>query len=106
MVIVVDLLTLKIYFSNFCLRLSLSSIQSKTFSKLLTSFRWEYEAPFQLSPERGLLNPDQEYQMTVVFRPQEAQSYQKPATCNFGDEGREENCCTLLLQGQGTETIE
>ncbi|XP_071368292.1 cilia- and flagella-associated protein 65 [Centroberyx affinis] len=69
-------------------------------SKLLTCFQWECPAPFQLSPERGLLKPGQECRITVVFRPQEALVYQQEACCRFGEEGEEaESRCTVLLQG-------
>ncbi|KAM4608647.1 cilia- and flagella-associated protein 65 [Polymixia lowei] len=69
-------------------------------SKLQTRFRWECAAPFQLSPEEGLLKPGQECRVTVVFRPQEALVYQREARCKFGEEGVEaESHCTVLLQG-------
>ncbi|KAM3861924.1 LOW QUALITY PROTEIN: cilia- and flagella-associated protein 65 [Diretmus argenteus] len=69
-------------------------------SKLQTCFQWECEAPFQLSPERGLLKPGQERRVTVVFRPQGALVYQQEACCRFGGEGEEaQSRCTVLLQG-------
>ncbi|KAM9346883.1 cilia- and flagella-associated protein 65 [Symphorus nematophorus] len=69
-------------------------------SKLQTWFQWECTAPFQLSPEQGLLKPGQECHITVIFRPQEALVYQQQAFCWFGDEeDKTESCCTVLLQG-------
>lgn len=75
---------------------------SSSSSKLQTCFQWECAAPFQLSPEQGLLMPGQECDITVVFRPQEAVVYQQQANCRFGEEGdKTESCCTVLLQGLG-----
>ncbi|XP_041807029.1 cilia- and flagella-associated protein 65 [Chelmon rostratus] len=69
-------------------------------SKLQTCFQWECSAPFQLSPEQGLLKPGQECHITVVFRPQEALVHQQQAYCMFGEEeDKEQSCCTVLLQG-------
>ncbi|XP_034042439.1 cilia- and flagella-associated protein 65 [Thalassophryne amazonica] len=76
-----------------------TTFQIKNISKLQTCFRWEYEAPFDLSPEEGLLKPGQECCITVVFQPQEALVYQKLACCRFGEEGVQENCCTVMIQG-------
>ena len=74
---------------------------------LQTCFQWKCADPFQLSPERGLLKPGQECPITAVFRPQEALVYQQLATCRFGEEEADEaeSCCTVLLQGTGTETV-
>ncbi|KAM8855968.1 cilia- and flagella-associated protein 65 isoform 2-T2 [Spinachia spinachia] len=72
----------------------------KNVSKLQTHFQWKCTAPFQLSPEQGLLKPSQECPITAIFRPQEALVYQKQASCKFGDEGDEaKSCCKVLLQG-------
>ncbi|XP_076731494.1 cilia- and flagella-associated protein 65 isoform X2 [Maylandia zebra] len=71
----------------------------KNASKLHTYFQWECPAPFQLRPEQGLLKPGQECHTTVVFRPQEALVYQQQALCRFGEEGKLESSCTVLLQG-------
>ncbi|TMS06489.1 Cilia- and flagella-associated protein 65 [Larimichthys crocea] len=69
-------------------------------SKLQTYFQWDCTAPFQLSPEQGLLKPGQQCHITVVFRPQEALVYQQQAYCWFGEEeDKAESCCTVLLQG-------
>lgn len=71
-------------------------------SKLETYFQWECMAPFQLSPEQGLLQPNQECYITVVFQPQEALVYQGHASCRFGEESENaQSCCTVLLQGVG-----
>ncbi|XP_040912258.1 cilia- and flagella-associated protein 65 [Toxotes jaculatrix] len=71
----------------------------KNASKLKTCFQWVCAAPFQLSPEQGLLKPRQECHITVVFRPQEALVYQQQAYCRFGEEGNKaESFCTVLLQ--------
>ncbi|TKS67476.1 Cilia- and flagella-associated protein 65 [Collichthys lucidus] len=71
-------------------------------SKLQTHFQWDCTAPFQLSPEQGLLKPGQQCHITVVFRPQEALVYQQQAYCWFGEEeDKAESCCTVLLQGLG-----
>lgn len=81
------------------------SAYSYTHSKLQTYFQWECAAPFQLSPEQGLLKPGQECHITVVFRPQEALVYQQQAYCRFGEEGdKAESCCTVLMQGLGIVT--
>uniref|UniRef100_A0A8C3A4G6 Si:ch1073-349o24.2 n=1 Tax=Cyclopterus lumpus TaxID=8103 RepID=A0A8C3A4G6_CYCLU len=72
----------------------------KNVSKLQTCFQWKCTAPFQLSPEQGLLKPGQESHITVVFRPQEALVYQQQANCSFGEAGdEEESSCSVLLQG-------
>ncbi|XP_044073745.1 cilia- and flagella-associated protein 65 isoform X2 [Siniperca chuatsi] len=72
----------------------------KNVSKLQTFFQWECAAPFQLSPEQGLLKPGQECHITVVFQPQEALVYQQQTYCRFGEDGdKAESCCTVLLQG-------
>ncbi|XP_077947353.1 cilia- and flagella-associated protein 65 isoform X2 [Gasterosteus aculeatus] len=72
----------------------------KNVSKLQTCFQWKCTAPFQLSPEQGLLKPSQECPITVIFRPQEALVYQQQASCRFGEEGDEaKSCCNVLLQG-------
>ncbi|KAM7380772.1 hypothetical protein PAMP_004045 [Pampus punctatissimus] len=72
----------------------------KNASKLQTCFHWECAAPFQLSPEQGLLRPGQGCHITVVFRPHEALVYQQQAYCRFGEEGdKAGSCCTVLLQG-------
>lgn len=81
------------------------SAYSSSLSKLQTCFQWVCAAPFQLSPEHGLLNPSQECHITVVFRPQEALVYQQQAYCRFGEEGdKAGSCCTVLLQALGTKT--
>ncbi|XP_033474057.2 cilia- and flagella-associated protein 65 [Epinephelus lanceolatus] len=73
----------------------------KNVSKLQTCFQWKCTAPFQLSPEQGLLKPGQECDITVVFRPQKALVYQQQVNCRFGEEGDEAQscCCSVLLQG-------
>ncbi|XP_029981230.1 cilia- and flagella-associated protein 65 [Sphaeramia orbicularis] len=72
----------------------------KNASKLHTSFQWEGRAPFQLSPEQGLLKPGEELPITVVFQPQEALVYQEPVYCRFGgEEDKSQSCCSVLLQG-------
>ncbi|XP_035860503.1 cilia- and flagella-associated protein 65 isoform X3 [Sander lucioperca] len=77
-----------------------STFLLKNVSKLQTCFQWECAAPFQLSPEQGLLKPGQECHITVLFQPQEALVYQQQANCKFGEEGdKAESCCTVLLQG-------
>ncbi|XP_068602653.1 cilia- and flagella-associated protein 65 [Brachionichthys hirsutus] len=69
-------------------------------SKIQTRFQWQRTAPFQLSPEHGLLKPGQECQISVVFRPREALVYRKQASCRFGgDEDEAGSCCAVLLQG-------
>ncbi|XP_045910743.1 cilia- and flagella-associated protein 65 isoform X2 [Micropterus dolomieu] len=79
---------------------SCATFMLRNVSKLQTCFQWECAAPFQLSPEQGLLMPGQECDITVVFRPQEAVVYQQQANCRFGEEGdKTESCCTVLLQG-------
>ncbi|GAA6231328.1 coiled-coil domain-containing protein 108 [Lates japonicus] len=76
-----------------------TTFRLKNASKLQTCFQWVCAAPFQLSPEHGLLNPSQECHITVVFRPQEALVYQQQAYCRFGEEGdKAGSCCTVLLQ--------
>lgn len=81
------------------------SENSSFHSKLQTYFQWDCTAPFQLSPEQGLLKPGQQCHITVVFRPQEALVYQQQAYCWFGEEeDKAESCCTVLLQGLGTAT--
>lgn len=63
-------------------------------------------APFHLSPERGLLGPNQECYITVVFQPQEALVYQEHATCRFGAESENaQSSCTVLLQGVGMHLL-
>lgn len=75
-------------------------------SKLQTYFQWEGMAPFHLSPERGLLGPNQECYITVVFQPQEALVYQEHATCRFGEESEnEQSSCMVLLQGVGMHLL-
>ncbi|XP_019896730.2 cilia- and flagella-associated protein 65 isoform X1 [Esox lucius] len=76
---------------------SQTTFMFRNISKLQTWFQWEVSCPFQLSPERGVLQAHQECQVTVLFRPQEALVYQVEASCVFGEEG--ENSCTVLLQG-------
>ncbi|XP_054471804.1 cilia- and flagella-associated protein 65 [Anoplopoma fimbria] len=72
----------------------------KNVSKLKTCFQWMCTAPFQLSPEQGLLRPGYGCHITVSFRPQEALVYQQQAYCRFGEEGdKAESCCSVLLQG-------
>ncbi|XP_042350684.1 cilia- and flagella-associated protein 65 isoform X3 [Plectropomus leopardus] len=72
----------------------------KNVSKLHTCFQWDCAAPFNLSPELGLLKPGQECHITVVFRPREALVYQQQANCRFGEEGdKAETGCSVLLQG-------
>ncbi|XP_037646659.1 cilia- and flagella-associated protein 65 isoform X1 [Sebastes umbrosus] len=72
----------------------------KNVSILQTCFQWDCTAPFQLSPEQGLLKPGQECHITVIFQPEEALVYQQQANCRFGGEGdKAESCCTVLLQG-------
>uniref|UniRef100_A0A3B4UBL5 Cilia and flagella associated protein 65 n=1 Tax=Seriola dumerili TaxID=41447 RepID=A0A3B4UBL5_SERDU len=76
-----------------------TTFRLKNASKLQTCFEWVCAAPFQLSPEQGLLRPSQECHITVVFRPQEAMVYQQQAYCMFGEDGdKAESCCTVLLQ--------
>uniref|UniRef100_A0A8C9XND8 Cilia and flagella associated protein 65 n=1 Tax=Sander lucioperca TaxID=283035 RepID=A0A8C9XND8_SANLU len=76
-----------------------STFLLKNVSKLQTCFQWECAAPFQLSPEQGLLKPGQECHITVLFQPQEALVYQQQANCKFGEEGdKAESCCTVLLK--------
>lgn len=88
---------------RFILSLSPFSVSSR--SKLQTCFQWECTAPFQLSPELGLLKPNQECHITVVFQPQEALVYQGHAYCWFGEErDKAQSCCTVLLQGLGIVT--
>lgn len=77
-------------------------------SKLQTYFQWEGMMPFHLSPERGLLGPNQECYITVVFQPQEALVYQEHASCSFGKESENaQSSCTVQLQGVGmhSETV-
>uniref|UniRef100_A0A3Q1HG52 Uncharacterized protein n=1 Tax=Anabas testudineus TaxID=64144 RepID=A0A3Q1HG52_ANATE len=82
-----------------------TTFRLKNTSKLQTWFEWVCAAPYQLSPEQGLLKPHQECYITVVFRPQEALVYQQHVYCKFGEEGYEaEGSCTVLLQGLGTTT--
>lgn len=72
-------------------------------SKLQTFFRWECEAPFHLSPEKGLLKPRQNCCITVVFQPRTALVHQGRVHCWFGEESNEaKSSCTVLLQGEGT----
>ncbi|CAG5865404.1 unnamed protein product [Menidia menidia] len=72
----------------------------KNVSKVKTLFQWDCPAPFQLSPDQGLLKPNQECSITVVFQPQEARVYQQQAHCRFGDEeNKEDSCCTVIVQG-------
>uniref|UniRef100_A0A8D2ZWM9 Coiled-coil domain-containing protein 108 n=1 Tax=Scophthalmus maximus TaxID=52904 RepID=A0A8D2ZWM9_SCOMX len=65
---------------------SRTTFRLKNASELQTCFQWVCAAPFQLSPEHGLLKPSQECQITAVFRPQEALVYQQEARCRFGEE--------------------
>ncbi|XP_070694450.1 cilia- and flagella-associated protein 65 [Pempheris klunzingeri] len=77
-----------------------TSFLLRNVSKLQTCFQWECDAPFQLSPGRGLLKPGQESHITVVFQPQEALVYQQRAFCSFGEEeDKTKSCCTVVLQG-------
>nr|XP_023695931.1 cilia- and flagella-associated protein 65 isoform X2 [Paramormyrops kingsleyae] len=66
-------------------------------SKLQTSFTWEVEAPFRLSPMNDVLAPGEECSVTVYFRPQQALVYQEEARCVYGD--LEESRATVLLRG-------
>uniref|UniRef100_A0A8C6PTV1 Si:ch1073-349o24.2 n=1 Tax=Nothobranchius furzeri TaxID=105023 RepID=A0A8C6PTV1_NOTFU len=66
-----------------------------------TFFEWDCAEPFHLSPERGLLQPEQECPIRVMFHPQEAQMHQQQACCRFGDEGEKANSVTVHLQGEG-----
>ncbi|CAJ1071355.1 cilia- and flagella-associated protein 65 isoform X4 [Xyrichtys novacula] len=70
-------------------------------SKVQTCFQWECTSPFHMSPERGLLKPGQDHQITVVFQPKEALVYQQQAYCRFDEEeeDRAQNVCSVLLQG-------
>lgn len=79
---------------------------SSSHSKVQTYFKWLCPAPFQLSPELGLLRPGQECHIKVVFQPQEAVVYQQQAHCRFGEDGDKaaESCLSVLLQGLGTTT--
>ncbi|XP_035460487.2 cilia- and flagella-associated protein 65 isoform X2 [Scophthalmus maximus] len=78
---------------------SRTTFRLKNASELQTCFQWVCAAPFQLSPEHGLLKPSQECQITAVFRPQEALVYQQEARCRFGEEvDQAGSCCTVLLQ--------
>ncbi|XP_070400520.1 cilia- and flagella-associated protein 65 isoform X3 [Nothobranchius furzeri] len=65
-----------------------------------TFFEWDCAEPFHLSPERGLLQPEQECPIRVMFHPQEAQMHQQQACCRFGDEGEKANSVTVHLQGE------
>ncbi|XP_075896045.1 cilia- and flagella-associated protein 65 isoform X3 [Nelusetta ayraudi] len=77
-----------------------ASFLLRNVSKLQTYFQWEGMAPFHLSPERGLLGPNQECYITVVFQALEALVYQEHATCRFGEESETaQSSCTVLLQG-------
>ncbi|KAK2839571.1 hypothetical protein Q5P01_013311 [Channa striata] len=77
-----------------------TTFRVRNLSKLHTCFHWVCAAPFQLSPEQGVLKPSQECHITVVFQPQEALVYQEHAYCRFGEEGdKAESSCTVLLQG-------
>ncbi|KAK2906267.1 cilia- and flagella-associated protein 65 [Channa argus] len=77
-----------------------TTFRLRNLSKLHTCFQWVCEAPFQLSPEQGLLKPSQECHITVVFQPQEALVYQQHAYCRFGEDGdKAKSSCTVLLQG-------
>lgn len=72
-------------------------------SKLETFFQWECKPPFQLRPEKGLLNPRQNCRITVVFQPQAALVHRGLAHCWFGEENNEaKSSCTVLLEGEGT----
>uniref|UniRef100_H3C1V3 Uncharacterized protein n=1 Tax=Tetraodon nigroviridis TaxID=99883 RepID=H3C1V3_TETNG len=72
-------------------------------SKLQTFFQWECQAPFQLSPERGLLKARQNCCITVVFQPQAALVYQGLTHCWFGEESNDtKSSCTVLLQGEAS----
>ncbi|XP_061697979.1 cilia- and flagella-associated protein 65 isoform X3 [Syngnathoides biaculeatus] len=72
----------------------------KNLSKLHTYFYWECSEPFQVSPEEGVLKPNQEIQLMVLFQPQQALLYNQHAFCSFGEEGQKVDCCaTVLLQG-------
>ncbi|XP_037831837.1 cilia- and flagella-associated protein 65 isoform X2 [Kryptolebias marmoratus] len=90
-----------------CVRLPLCAVQHssqtnfllKNVSKLQTFFEWDCAAQFQLKPEQGLLKPGQACCITVVFQPQGARMYQQQAYCRFGEGGKADNCCTVLLLG-------
>uniref|UniRef100_A0A8C6VY14 Si:ch1073-349o24.2 n=1 Tax=Nothobranchius furzeri TaxID=105023 RepID=A0A8C6VY14_NOTFU len=69
-----------------------------------TFFEWDCAEPFHLSPERGLLQPEQECPIRVMFHPQEAQMHQQQACCRFGDEGEKANSVTVHLQGEAMFT--
>lgn len=74
-------------------------------SKRQAFFKWDGAAPFQLSPEQGLLKPGQQCRITVVFQPQEARVYQQQVFCRFGEGDKFDGSCTVLLLGQGTVAI-
>ncbi|XP_028993480.1 cilia- and flagella-associated protein 65 [Betta splendens] len=76
-----------------------TTFRLKNASHLQTWFQWVCESPFQMNPEKGLLKPNQECQVTVIFRPQEALVHQQQANCMFGEENNKESSCTVLLQG-------
>ncbi|KAJ8004474.1 hypothetical protein DPEC_G00136070 [Dallia pectoralis] len=76
---------------------SQTTFMFRNISKLQTRFQWEVSCPFQMSPDRGVLQAGQECHVTVLFRPQEALVYRLEASCVFGEKG--ENSCTVLLQG-------
>ncbi|KAM6946159.1 cilia- and flagella-associated protein 65 [Aplochiton taeniatus] len=75
---------------------SQTTFSFRNVSSLQTTFHWESAAPFNLSPEQGVLSAGQECRVTVVFQPHEALVYQRQAGCRFGDHG-ESNCTVLLL---------
>ncbi|KAI1899114.1 hypothetical protein AGOR_G00058210 [Albula goreensis] len=71
--------------------------QLRNSSKLRTHFLWEVNAPFQLCPVSGALEPGEECTVTVMFRPQGALVYQEQASCLFGEKG--ESRCGVLIRG-------
>lgn len=82
--------------------LSFHSFSLTSCSKLQTHFQWECTAPFHLSTAQGLLKPNQECHIMVVFKPQEALVYQGQACCFFGEEKEKaQSSCSVLLQGLG-----
>ncbi|XP_061578921.1 cilia- and flagella-associated protein 65 [Cololabis saira] len=72
----------------------------KNVSKLPTAFQWDCAAPFQLSPEAGMLKPGKECHIRVVFQPQTELVYQQQVYCRYGEEGdKTDSCCGVLLKG-------
>ncbi|KAM9851178.1 cilia- and flagella-associated protein 65 [Aulostomus maculatus] len=79
---------------------SQTTFQLKNTGFLQTYFQWECPAPFQMSPEQGLLKPLQECDITVIFTPHQVLVHQQLACCMFGKEKEKtDRCCTVLLQG-------